>query len=474
MTAIAFDAQSDMTGIGHFLDDEFPALLGDVETTLNSHSSTTSSPWSDQEDVDICNFTDLHEHDEHDEFQQVEQEAPLEHQEPDYIESEEDEEEEEQDDNDSAYEEDDRNNNMQDDEDEDSEQDELSEEEVLPSSKRRRVSTTSSQTKYVKLESAWPVVSFSGFKETDQDGHTFEQRDKLAQIVEKMGGRVIDNNEKDDLVSFDTSVTHVVAPVAARTPRVIIASLSHKWIMSPEWLIQSNKKRKFLNEADHGLRRRDTTPFTQQRLFVSPGFIEEESKTSGTLRRTKLEYLHAFVEKFGKGTVVNDSKDAKLWLITEQERCEREGVKMMRWNELIHFMYPTSADIDVPVQPVESPSNRVKGRGRANKKDQKNVNKRRQSSSPKNEVSGKSNIGWKIEAEPAPCPFECGRNYTSTIGMKSHLKRFHQDEQKSQKWEMPRLKFQCRYCSYISDRRSNLERHLNRFHINDYNEDGSN
>jgi len=470
MTALTFDSHVDITDIGNFLEEEFPPLLNDVEATLNSHSSATSSPWSDQEEVDICSFADLHQHYDQDEFQQDEQEQTK--QEPEDLEEEE--EEEEPEDNDSAYEEDERTVNMQDDEDEEeSDQDYLSEEEVVPSSKRRKVSTQTSPTKYVKHESTWPVVSFSGFKESDQEVHNFEQRDKLAEIVEKMGGRVVDNNEKDDLVSFDQTVTHVVAPSAARTPRVIIASLSHKWIMSPDWILQSNKRRNFVSEAKYGLRRMNDTPFTNQSLYVTPGFIEEDDKNSGSLRRTKREYLHAFVEKFGGGTIVTTPQDAKYWLITEQERTEKEGIKMMKWNELIHFMYPTTADVEEKSHEHVEIATPIKEK-RSKKDASRNVNNKRRQTSPKGDSgSTKSNIGWKIEAEPAPCPFECGRSYTSTIGMKSHLKRFHQDEQKSQKWEMPRLKFQCRYCPYISDRRSNLERHLNRFHINDYNEDGS-
>jgi uncharacterized C2H2 Zn-finger protein len=55
--------------------------------------------------------------------------------------------------------------------------------------------------------------------------------------------------------------------------------------------------------------------------------------------------------------------------------------------------------------------------------------------------------------------------------MKSHLKRFHLHEQESNhEWSLPDLRFQCPYCEYHSNRRSNLERHLNRYHIDDYTE----
>ncbi|KAL0489457.1 zinc finger protein [Acrasis kona] len=80
-----------------------------------------------------------------------------------------------------------------------------------------------------------------------------------------------------------------------------------------------------------------------------------------------------------------------------------------------------------------------------------------------------SRVEWTIEAEPQQCPFNCGRAYTSTIGMKSHLKRFHINEQETNfDWTLPDLRFQCPYCEYHSNRRSNLERHLNRYHIEDY------
>lgn len=77
-------------------------------------------------------------------------------------------------------------------------------------------------------------------------------------------------------------------------------------------------------------------------------------------------------------------------------------------------------------------------------------------------------IEWNIEAEPQYCPFGCGRAYTSMIGMKSHLKRFHlQEQENNHDWNLPDLRFRCPYCPYHSNRRSNLERHLNRYHIDD-------
>ncbi len=36
---------------------------------------------------------------------------------------------------------------------------------------------------------------------------------------------------------------------------------------------------------------------------------------------------------------------------------------------------------------------------------------------------------------------------------------------------MPVFEFKCKYCDYKCNRRSNLERHLNRYHIDDYYDD---
>ncbi|KAL0485206.1 hypothetical protein AKO1_004252 [Acrasis kona] len=73
-------------------------------------------------------------------------------------------------------------------------------------------------------------------------------------------------------------------------------------------------------------------------------------------------------------------------------------------------------------------------------------------------------IDWCIESTPQECPFKCGKMYSSTIGIKTHLGRHHLEEQKSQEWIMPEFSFECTFCSYNCNRRSNLERHMTRYH----------
>lgn len=82
--------------------------------------------------------------------------------------------------------------------------------------------------------------------------------------------------------------------------------------------------------------------------------------------------------------------------------------------------------------------------------------------------SSSTKIEWNIEAQPQACPFKCGKIYSSTIGIKTHLQRFHLNEQKTQTWKMPEFVFQCSYCQYSCNRRSNLERHMNRYHIEEH------
>jgi len=326
------------------------------------------------------------------------------------------------------------------------------------------------------------VVAFSGFKESTALPNNFEVRDKLLRMVERLGGHVV-CSDADDLLAFDNRVTHIVAPTEARTPRVIVAALTGKWIVSPEWVLESNKKGTFVDEKPYGGRRTGKSPFAGEQVYLSPRFVAEDCKTSSssTRKHSRRDYLQAFVETFGCGTIVQHSgANAKYWVVANDEQIEddddddaeyieaRPDRMVMKWNEFVHFMYPTNNtdnqedEGDEDDEEYESPKEKAAADP---KEESRRKSGRRRSPSGSNR---KESIEWNIEAEPAPCPFGCGRSYTSTIGMKSHLKRFHTDEQRSQSWEMPRLKFQCRYCQYHSDRRSNLERHLNRFHVSDY------
>jgi hypothetical protein len=357
----------------------------------------------------------------------------------------------------------------------DEENHDIDDDRFLSPTKRRRISidesSSAERTQYTENTSAEVVVAFSGFKENQSLPYNFDLRDKLLRMVEKLGGRAV-SSDADDLLSFDNSVTHVVAPSDARTPRVIVAALTGKWIVNPEWVLDSAKASCFIEEKAYGARRAGGSPFEGESIYLTPRFIEEDSRTSSSSHRrhSRRDYLKAFVETFGGGNIVHHSQGAKYWVVANNEKNDDDDedyeedesgdATVMKWNEFVHFMYPTNEENE------REDEDSAAEQARREKK-RKSIRRRSPSGAPRKET-----IEWNIEAEPAPCPFACGRSYTSTIGMKSHLKRFHTEEQRSQSWEMPRLKFQCRYCQYHSDRRSNLERHLNRFHMSDYYGDG--
>lgn len=86
------------------------------------------------------------------------------------------------------------------------------------------------------------MVCFSGFKEDDKSEYSSSLRSELIDKVVKLGGEV-----KYD-AGFDRSITHVITPLKCRTMKTLAAALTKRWLVSPDWVVESSKAGKFLPE----------------------------------------------------------------------------------------------------------------------------------------------------------------------------------------------------------------------------------
>lgn len=62
--------------------------------------------------------------------------------------------------------------------------------------------------------------------------------------VQHLGGTIISSSE------FTKDLTHVVAPPGSRTMKTLAAALTHRWLVSPDWILESFERGEWLPEQE--------------------------------------------------------------------------------------------------------------------------------------------------------------------------------------------------------------------------------
>ncbi|KAL0476971.1 BRCA1 [Acrasis kona] len=205
-------------------------------------------------------------------------------------------------------------------------------------------------TKKSKRREPEVVVLFSGFKKSSRE-YSPEVRDKLIEQVKKIGGTVyIDESEHD----IHESVTHIVAPPGARTPKLIVGCLTHRWIIDIEWVHECMKKKAFVDPSPYGFKS-SNEPFLNKNVFLTPEFKQSDEM----FRVSKSAFCLAFVEQYGGGHIIDASEKADVIIIGNNESKTTYNDQLcLKWIELIHYIYPqdvTSKSSTPPQSVNETP-----------------------------------------------------------------------------------------------------------------------
>jgi hypothetical protein len=111
-------------------------------------------------------------------------------------------------------------------------------------------------------------MDYAGCKSSTQ-----EQR-KLADLIAAHLPTVNLHQE----ASFTSAITHLVAPANSATTKLLVATLTHCWILPPQWVYDSVKARKILPEKEYGTRSM-SEPFRNQKVYLSQTFYAESAKS---------------------------------------------------------------------------------------------------------------------------------------------------------------------------------------------------
>lgn len=72
-----------------------------------------------------------------------------------------------------------------------------------------------------------------------------EQREHCTAVVEQLGGTVLNPTH------YDPMLTHIVVSRMGSNEKLLTSVAAGKWVLHPDWLVDSGQAGRFLNEADY-------------------------------------------------------------------------------------------------------------------------------------------------------------------------------------------------------------------------------
>jgi regulator of replication initiation timing len=207
------------------------------------------------------------------------------------------------------------------------------------SSKKRKIrdeDIIAGDMKAKKAKSEGIVVIFSGFN-AKQEKYTIPLKEELTKFVIQMNGKVTENEE-------DPTITHVVAPPTVRTYKTLCAALKHKWVISPEWIVESQKVSEFKDENDYvkhkynsntpqGFKRIENL-FKGHKFFFTQNFEKSKSQF--------FKYAQKLIKEDGHGKIVDKISDATVILMDTKETISDVGKETIcySWEKFINWIIP--------------------------------------------------------------------------------------------------------------------------------------
>eukprot|EP00158_Paraphelidium_tribonemae_P006542 Partr_v1_DN27875_c0_g1_i1_m22670 len=171
------------------------------------------------------------------------------------------------------------------------------------------------------------VVAFSGFRDENPE-YNIKVKEDLVMKLKALGASVKLDGE------FEDSITHVITPPGSRTLKCFAASLTSKWIITDvKWVMDSAGAGKFLDETKYGTCYTEN-PFKDKSYFLADSFIKE-SKNG---REFRVENAKNLICVIGKGTVVDNLKDAQYVLRGSSDTTKYHGKVKYTWGEFLDLM----------------------------------------------------------------------------------------------------------------------------------------
>lgn len=220
-------------------------------------------------------------------------------------------------------------------------------------STRRRLSLPSDEVETAGTSQV--RVLFTGWK--DRAGvpdypYSIAKKNQLAQIVSELGGVVPPDQEK-----LDKKFTHMCVPPDCRTAKSLGAALMGKFVVPPQWLLDSKTHGRFQPESAYGAS-------TQQQLKGKVFYVSDSFKARWGSREEKMVHVALkLIVTCGSGVDWSVAKDPSVACDFTLVGDEREVVakgdepmprvlgKLLTWDAFLDSVAVSSAPSDLVVGP---------------------------------------------------------------------------------------------------------------------------
>jgi len=170
-------------------------------------------------------------------------------------------------------------------------------------------------------ENTKPVVWFTGFGPAD-----LQRKDFLKLAVTNLGGEV-----RAD-IKYDETITHVVMPPNTRTIKSLVALITGKWVVSPDWLDDCHNAKKFLPSNKYG-KCGKKSPFEGKTFYLSPSFTNQYNTNSDS-------YKHVIIllETIGHGIRQESATGADFILVGTNSKESFENGTVFTMSSIVELV----------------------------------------------------------------------------------------------------------------------------------------
>eukprot|EP00698_Gefionella_okellyi_P005482 TRINITY_DN15012_c0_g1_i1.p1 TRINITY_DN15012_c0_g1~~TRINITY_DN15012_c0_g1_i1.p1 ORF type:complete len:466 (+),score=107.42 TRINITY_DN15012_c0_g1_i1:30-1427(+) len=159
-----------------------------------------------------------------------------------------------------------------------------------------------------------PFIALSGFPKGDL------QLEQLKEAACKLGISICND------AAFNQKVTHLITPANASNPKVLAAALTEKWIVTPQWLLDSAEQGSCANETGYG-KRYLHRPFMNKSFFLSERFLAEQ-------KSNRVANCRHFIQ-FGRGKITQSADSADYVMVSDGDSDGVESEKALVWKTFI-------------------------------------------------------------------------------------------------------------------------------------------
>uniref|UniRef100_A0A6B2KXH0 BRCT domain-containing protein n=1 Tax=Arcella intermedia TaxID=1963864 RepID=A0A6B2KXH0_9EUKA len=168
------------------------------------------------------------------------------------------------------------------------------------------------------------VIEFSNFK--DNTPYDNNRKKLLVGFVHELNWTIATYSKQ-----LPKEVTHMVCPPKSRTLKALVALLTCKWVVAPEWVAESKNLGRAAPEVNFGLRL-SQKPYEGKKFFITRNFAYEPKNSA------KMDYLKMLIIEHGAASIVDDPTNADYYITQNNDNQEYGEGTPINWNEFLDLI----------------------------------------------------------------------------------------------------------------------------------------